>query len=102
MPRKLPRGTSLPCDRRQRNPRECRGFSHTGKYHSGDPTAWLSKQDSNQSMHFICIAFSRRKRERNCVALEAVSSRRRLADFTDISADLLPPIVGLRLYGAFP
>src|ERR1019366_7888228 len=22
---------------------------------------WLSKQDSNQSMHFICIAFSRRK-----------------------------------------
>src|ERR1700724_496070 len=46
---------------RQRNPRECRGFSHTGKYHPGDPTAWLSKEDSNQSMHFICIAFSRRK-----------------------------------------
>src|SRR6202023_746797 len=22
---------------------------------------WLSKQDSNRSMHFICIAFSRRK-----------------------------------------
>src|ERR1700687_1917164 len=23
--------------------------------------SWLSKQDSNQSMHFICIAFGRRK-----------------------------------------
>ena len=30
---------------------------------------------SNQSMRFICIAFSRRKRGRNCVALETVSSR---------------------------
>jgi hypothetical protein len=32
---------------RQRNPRECRGFSHTGKYHPGDPTAWLHTEDSN-------------------------------------------------------
>ena len=32
---------------RQRNPRECRGFSHTGKYHPGDPTAWLGREDSN-------------------------------------------------------
>ena len=32
---------------RQRNPRECRGFSHTGKYHPGDPTAWLRDLDSN-------------------------------------------------------
>src|SRR5580704_3585138 len=32
---------------RQRNPRECRGFSHTGKYHPGDPTAWLPREDSN-------------------------------------------------------
>jgi hypothetical protein len=29
---------------RQRNPRECRGFSHTGKYHPGDPTPWLMTQ----------------------------------------------------------
>jgi hypothetical protein len=35
----------------------------------------MSKQDSNQSMHFICIALADEKRERNCVALEAVSSR---------------------------
>jgi hypothetical protein len=31
----------------QPNPRECRGFSHTGKYHPGDPTAWLPREDSN-------------------------------------------------------
>src|ERR1700730_6341546 len=35
---------------RQRNPRECRGFSHTGKYHPGDPTAWLGREDSNLRM----------------------------------------------------
>jgi hypothetical protein len=28
------------------NPRECRGFSHTGKYHPGDPTAWLTRQSA--------------------------------------------------------
>jgi len=27
-------------------------------------------------MHFICIAFSRQRRERNCVALEAVELQR--------------------------
>ena len=28
----------------QPNPREYRGFSHTGKLHHGDPTAWLTRQ----------------------------------------------------------
>src|ERR1700730_13151038 len=32
---------------RQRNPRECRGFSHTGKQCPGDPTGWLPREDSN-------------------------------------------------------
>jgi hypothetical protein len=33
------------------NPRECRGFSHTGKYHPGDPTAWLMRQSAaNRSL----------------------------------------------------
>ncbi len=45
---------------------------NTASYQGG---AWPSKRDSNQSMRFICIAFSRRKRGRNCVALETVSSR---------------------------
>ena len=45
----------------QPNPREDKRFSQTRKNRPGDRTAWLSKEDSNQSMHFICIAFSRRK-----------------------------------------
>jgi hypothetical protein len=39
------------------------------------PNNWLGREDSNRSMHFICIAFADEKRERNCVALEAVSLR---------------------------
>src|SRR3984893_12966047 len=46
---------------RQPNPREDKRFSQTRKNQPRDRTAWLGKQDSNQSMHFTCIAFSLRK-----------------------------------------
>jgi hypothetical protein len=54
---------------------------------------WLSKQDSNQSMHFICSLLADEKRERICVALEAVSLRpeircRGKVLYDDLSADL--------------
>jgi hypothetical protein len=43
---------------RQHNPRECRGFSHTGKYHPGDPTAWLTSQSAaNPSQGGISLPF---------------------------------------------
>jgi hypothetical protein len=35
---------------RQRNPRECRRFSPTGKQNPGDGTAWLGREDSNLRM----------------------------------------------------
>jgi hypothetical protein len=47
----LPARAEIPkiTDQRQESaPRKCRGFSHTGKYHPGDPTAWLGDLDSNQ------------------------------------------------------
>ena len=37
--------------------------------------SWLSDQDSNQSMHFICIAFSRRKTRAKLRRHDAVGSR---------------------------
>jgi hypothetical protein len=39
---------------RQPNPREYRGFSHTGKLYPGDPTPWLTSQSAaNQSARKI-------------------------------------------------
>src|SRR5580704_12303464 len=61
---------------RQPNPREDKRFSPTRKNQPGDRTAWLSKQDSNQSMHFICIAFSRRKTRAKLRRLVRQATRR--------------------------
>jgi hypothetical protein len=49
--RALTRGSirTFPATAETENTRSCQGG------------VWLGKQDSNQSMHFICIAFSRRK-----------------------------------------
>src|ERR1700730_1183782 len=42
---------------RQRNLRECRGFSHTGKYHPGDRTAWLTTQSAANRSHPVTHCF---------------------------------------------
>jgi hypothetical protein len=53
------------CGTRDQQPPEIRekiGFLERQKYLQYQlPNNWLGKQDSNQSMHFICIAFNRRK-----------------------------------------
>jgi hypothetical protein len=50
---------------------------------------WLSKQDSNQSMHFICIAFSRRKtRAKSRRAYEELEGSLAFGDFVAIRRKL--------------
>jgi len=54
----------------------------------------ISQETANRIRTKACTLYASlladEKRERNCVALEAVSSRCRLADFTDISAGRAP------------